>query len=345
MRKNILINSDFCHDTIIKEMKPSLTFNKDGDFHSWKKDVLNKFTEIIGLQSVLDNSCPLNFDIEWEEDKGDYRLIRFTVDSEIGEIVPCYLTVPNLDKEKYPVVIVLQGHDGAINCSIGEPKNDEEEKFVKNGGDFAVQAAKNGFVGLAVELRGIGEKQPVSENRASDVTCRWATRSAHFLKRTIVAERIVDIMKAVDALSNFSECDTDKIVITGNEIGGVTAFYTACLDERIKLCVPNGGFCNFADSIFVDERCSCHYIPYLFEYVDMQDLSCLIAPRNLCVLAPEKDSKNPLDCVKKSFDIVKDVYNLAGAKENCNITITSSAGWDNDFVWKTINCEFEKLGW
>ena len=345
MRKNILIDSDMCHDTIVKEMQPKLGFNKDLNFVSWKKDVLEKFTEIIGMKSVLDNSCPLNFEIEWEEDKGDYKLIRFTVDSEVGETVPCYLTIPKLGKEKYPVVIVLQGHDGAINCSIGEPKNEEQEKFVSSGGDFAVQVAKNGCVGLAVELRGIGEKQPISENRSNDVTCRWATRTAFFLQRTIVAERIVDIMKSIDALSNFSVCDLDKIAITGNEIGGVTAFYTACLDERIKLCAPNGGFCNFADSLFVDERCGCYYIPYLFEQMDMQDLSCLVSPRDLLILAPEKDKNNPLESVKKSFEIAKSIFSLAGAKENCNIVTTPSSSWDKEAVWQALNNKFEKLGW
>lgn len=345
MRKNILIDSDMCHDTIVKEMQPKLGFNKDLNFVSWKKDVLEKFTEIIGMKSVLDNSCPLNFEIEWEEDKGDYRLIRFTVDSEVGEIVPCYLTVPKLGKEKYPVVIVLQGHDGAINCSIGEPKNEEQEKFVSNGGDFAIQAVKNGFVGLAVELRGIGEKQPVSENRASDVPCRWATRTAFFLQRTIVAERIVDIMKAIDALSNFSFCDTDKIAITGNEIGGVTAFYATCIDERIKLCVPNAGFCNYADSIFVDERCGCYYIPFLFEQVDMQDLSCLIAPREFCILASVNDKKNPILSVEKSFAVVKEIFNSVGAENNCSIVKTTNENWDKKLVWKAICEKVQKLGW
>ncbi len=276
----------------------------------------------------------------------DYKLIRFTVDSEIGETVSCYLTVPKLGKEKYPIAIVLQGHDGGINCSIGEPKNEKEQQYVDMGGDFAVQAVKNGYIGLAVELRGIGEKQPVSENRSSDVTCRWATRTAFFLHRTIVAERIVDIMKAIDALSNFPECDTDKILITGNSGGGTISYYAACLDERIKLSVPSCGLCNYKDSIKAMAHCGCNYIPNTFKCFEMSDLACLIAPRNLIYVTGGKDPIFPVDGATITFERIKEIYRENGAEDKCQLIVTPMAHWwCVDIVWEAINKECEKLGW
>ena len=54
---------------------------------------------------------------------------------------------------------------------------------------------------------------------------------------------------AIDALVMFPQCDTDKILITGNSGGGTMSFYAACFDERIKLSVPSCAFCSYEDSI------------------------------------------------------------------------------------------------
>ena len=57
--------------------------------------------------------------------------------------------------------------------------------------------------------------------------------SAIILGRTLIGERAWDVMRAIDVLSYFKELDLD--VITGNSGGGTASFYSACLDERIKI--------------------------------------------------------------------------------------------------------------
>ena len=337
-----VINADLCHELLLKKEKQELAFSENCDYTEWKKKVKEKFTELFGLNIIAKNTCPLDLSIEWKEDKGDYELIRFTFQSEIGETVPCYLCVPKRDKKKYPVAITLQGHSTGFHNSIGVAKFDEDKDYLSRGA-FALQAVKRGFVALAIEQRGMGERRPTKQNRGQKFNCQFASLVALSLGRTILGERIWDVHRAIDALSAFPVCDTENIVITGNSGGGTVSYYAAAFDERIKTSVPSCAFCPYADSILDIWHCTCNYVPHAFEWFEMQDLACLIAPRKLAIVAGEKDDIFPICGVKKGYETVKKIYEKAGAPENCSLTVTPKAHWwCEDIVWKIIENGFIK---
>ena len=41
----------------------------------------------------------------------------------------------------------------------------------------------------------------------------------------------------------------NRLGIMGNSGGGTTSFYAACVDPRIKVCMPSCAFCPYYDSI------------------------------------------------------------------------------------------------
>lgn len=324
---------------------PKLSESADKDIYQWKNELKKTFKEVLGLNSIEKNSCPLNFCIENEEDKGSYRRIRFTFESEIGARVPCYLCVPNTGKEKYPVVITLQGHTSGFHNSVGIVKYYGDEEYQKRG-DFALQAVKNGFIGLAIEQRGFGERRPTKRERQTDWTCRYNATIAASLGRTIIGERVWDVHKAIDALSNFSKCDMDKIIITGNSGGGTASFFATCFDERIKLGVPSCSFCPYVESIFEHTHCICNYIPNAYQYFDMPDLAGLIAPRNLIIIAGKEDKIFPIEGVRRGYEKVKRIFARFGKEGNCRLVETPKGHWwCQDLAWTAIKEECEKLGW
>ena len=78
----------------------------------------------------------------------------------------------------------------------------------------------------------------------------------------------------------------------------------------------------------------------------MQDLSCLIAPRRLAVVAGEQDEIFPIDGVGTGYATAEKIYIKAGAAENCRLVKTPKAHWwCEDIVWSTIKQETEKMGW
>jgi hypothetical protein len=78
----------------------------------------------------------------------------------------------------------------------------------------------------------------------------------------------------------------------------------------------------------------------------MQDLSALIAPRRLLVVTGKEDDIFPIEGVERGFGIVQDIYQTAGAKENCRMVVTPKGHWwCVDIIWPAILEETKKLGW
>ena len=340
-----MINGDLCHELLIEKTKPQLSFDKKSDYAAWKRQLKEKFIELSGLDLIAENACAPQFEIVSKATKDGYQQIRFEFYSEGGERVPCYLLIPDGDKEKYPVAITQQGHSFGFHISIGEFKN-EQEKELYGDSDFAVQAVRRGFIALAIENRGMGERMATRVSRESMVNCHFASVTALSLGRTLIAERVWDVMRAIDMLSNFPQCDLDKILITGNSGGGTLSYYAACLDERIKLSVPSCAFSPYKTSILDIIHCNCNYIPSAYRYFEMQDLAALIAPRRLILVNGEKDDIFPVEGVKEGFKTVKSIYEACGVADRCELAVTPLAHkWCEDIVWDNILAAVKEMGW
>lgn len=78
----------------------------------------------------------------------------------------------------------------------------------------------------------------------------------------------------------------------------------------------------------------------------MGELSCLIAPRKLIVVAGKEDEIFPISGAAKAFSTAKEIYQAAGVAENCRMEITPKEHWwCEDIVWNAIQEEVKNLGW
>jgi hypothetical protein len=343
MRK---IQGDLCHKLLANSMTPKLSFDSGREYTAWRGQLKEKFYELLGMESIIRNACPIQVEIEKEEQKEGYKRIRFVFESERGAFVPCYLLIPDTGKKTYPLAITLQGHSSGFHNSIAEPKTEAEKEYAMGRGAFAVQAVKNGFAALAIEQRGMGERRPSEPHQKNANMCEYEAHIALLLGRTILGERVWDVSKAIDAVTVFDKIDTKKILITGNSGGGTASYYAAAFDERIGLCVPSCSFCNYKRSIMDYFHCSCNFIPRAYEWFEMQDLSALIAPRPLTVVTGKEDKIFPIDGVRGGFEMVKKIYERANAKENCALIETPKAHyWCEDIVWTAIREQVKELGW
>lgn len=255
--------------------------------------------------------------VEWE--KGDdprFDEIRFSVETEPGFFVPCHMLLPKgLAKgEKRPAIICLQGHSTGMHISLGRPKFPGDEKSISGGDrDFAIQAVARGYIAIAMEQRGFGElKSEVTERG-----CHHLMAQCLMNGRTLQGERIHDVMCLVDALEGYEHADMDRIAIMGNSGGGTTAYHAACIEERIKVVMPSCSFNTYEHSILSMLHCLCNYVPDISVYMEMPDLAMLIAPRPLLIVNGLTDAIFPIDTARSSFEIVKKIYEAAGAAENC----------------------------
>ena len=117
-------------------------------------------------------------------------------------------------------------------------------------------------------------------------------------------------------LETLPELDTYRLGAMGISGGGMHTFFSTCLDERIKACVISGYYSTFKDSILAMHHCACNFVPGLAQFGEMYDLVALIAPRPLLVEAATFDPIFPIDAVRRSVAISREVYDLFNASAN-----------------------------
>ena len=341
------IKGDLCHDLLIKKIKPKLAFSPEVDFEEWKDNCKNKLYELLGIDNIRKNSCPLNLLVEEEERTEEYLKIRFSFESEVGAFVPCYLLVPKGGKKSYPLAICLQGHTGGFHHSIGELKK-ESDKIFQPHTAHALQAVKRGYAALAIEQRAMGERQSPLYPDPTVHACAINALTAINLGRTTIGERVWDVSRAIDCMSYFCDCgiDLERIMILGHSGGGTAAYYSTCFDERIGYSATCGAFCSFEKSIMKIHHCACNYIPNICNYFEMADLSCLIAPRRLSVMTGIYDDIFPIDGVEEAFSAIENIFEKASCKDKIRL-VTSPSGhiFDEEIFWSAIEEETHKMGW
>ena len=321
------IDVDLVHEELLKN-EPILSFSPDVDYSNWKKQIYEKYIELLGLDLIEENQCSLDLEIEEVKEFNEFRRIRYIFKSENNVVVPCYLLLPKDDKEKHPVCICLQGHSTGFHISLGIKKYDTDERLLETH-DFAIEAVKHGFAALAIEQRGMGERTTLHERRrpSPTVACYFPAMSALLLGRTIIGERVWDVHKAIESLETFKDkLDLNNISIMGNSGGGTTSYYAMCYDKRIKHCLTSCAISTYKDSIGDIWHCSCNYIPRIAKYVDMGDLAALIAPRRLTILSGELDQIFPIEGAREVYDTIKQIYEKEGASENVELVVIPDKG-------------------
>ena len=318
------------HDvnTLFEQMYSSYpkpcSFDPERDLDEQRKAICEKYTELLKMPEKNFKGVA-TIDCEKDEDER-FTEICFSVETEPDFFVPCNMLIPKTYKEgdKLPAVICLQGHAVDLPDYIPRKIPEDDEPIIGNGRDIAIEAVAEGFIAVFVSIRGYAGL--ASEYRTR-IPCQQYYMRSLMCGRVAQGERIHDLMCVIDALEGFEQVDITRLGITGNADGGVIAYSTAALDERIKVCMPSCGFAKYADSILDKMHCCCNYVPDLAKYMEMPDLAMLIAPRALVVVSGAKAYNSfPLESALEAFDTVKEIYQKADASDKCKHVIGPEGG-------------------
>ena len=58
---------DLYNEYLLRNRKPSLAFDENADYDTWRQQVKEKLTELLG--DMPEEKVPLNIRVEWEKDK------------------------------------------------------------------------------------------------------------------------------------------------------------------------------------------------------------------------------------------------------------------------------------
>ena len=223
------------------------TPRQSADAIKWQKSLRTSLFGLLKINEQGDdkNLSPLDAVKTSSQDKGTYLFHEMELNSTSKSRIKAVLTVPKKIKVPHPAVIVIDGHSGTRHSCY------------KDRG-FATLLAEKGYITVSTKV------------------------SQHSLReedKTMMGERLLDLIRCVDLLVSMKEVDPKRIGCAGNSLGGEMAMWLGAMDERISATM-SAGFLTTMDQL-EQNHCRCWKFPGIRTLVDFADIYCLIAPRSL----------------------------------------------------------------
>ena len=250
----------------------------------WQKKLRGSLARLMKMQDLIaqDTPLPLNPTTSSSEDRGKFILHEMEIDSTPGNRIKLVLTVPKAVTGTCPAVVAIAGHSGTRHSCYQDR-------------GFATLLAEKGYV---------------------TISTRISQHSVREQQRTMMGERLWDLMRCVDLLASRREVDSARIGCAGNSLGGEMAMWLAAMDERIAATM-SAGFLTRMDQL-EENHCRCWKFPGLRELVEFSDIYALTAPRPLMCQngLQERPTWFTVPLARKALDGIKPIYEVFEAPEN-----------------------------
>jgi dienelactone hydrolase len=182
--------------------------------------------------------------------------------------------------------------------------------------DFGVELVKRGFIVAAPEISCFGEREAkydhLLEGSPRPSTCHNASTYAMMLGMNMPGMRVWDGMRVLDYVEQLELADASRMGVMGISGGGMHAFFSSCIDPRIKAAVISGYFCDWRQSILAINHCTCNFVPGLLGLGELSDVAALIAPRPLLVEHGRRDTIFPIGDVENTVRRARRAWKVAG---------------------------------
>ena len=191
---------------------------------------------------------------------------------------------------------------------------------ITGGGDYARQAAARGYVAICLEQSCFGERaERHIAPRSASATIDTANH-AFLLGRSLLGERAADVSSLMDWLTAGGArdlglaVDPARIFIMGNSAGGSVALHATSLDTRIAGVLASGcvGFVRDTIARRRDDSAQ-NVVPGFLNWLEMDDVAGLVAPRPLLVISGTQDHIFPFSGAAAVVESARGVYRALGA--------------------------------
>ena len=211
--------------------------------------------------------------------------------------VTATLYIPDKLSGKAPALLSVHGHDG-----IGGPGRRLHLVQAQN-----VEFAQSGFVVLAVDAVGMGERKSQCHAEGSYLP------AAGICTQGI---EVWDNMAAVSYLCSLKEVDPKRIAVTGSSGGGGQTMWISAMDERIACGMPTASVSTYQARIARAVGCgACEVIPNAMKHADCWGILGLVAPRWLLINHPTWDPMFPVAAARYTYGKLKAIYAEADVPE------------------------------
>lgn len=316
MNKRQLYLTDY-YNRLAAEHKPAMGFENYGrDFADWKADALPKLSELLG---DFPARVPLKPEIEYSADRGDYIIQRVVFDTEEGMACPAFVLIPKSAERGHrtPAIVCSHGHGPYGKAPVAGVRADPsyDAEIAKANYNYAEQMARAGYVTIAPDLRGFGERRDPLDLHGRDLC------NINFIKGALfgiypLTMNIWDIKCCIDYLETMPEVDGDRIGMMGLSYGGTMTTFATAVEPRIKAADIIGYVNSFAAfAVGRANFCGSQMVPNLYKYFDTSDIAGLIAPRPLLIEMGIYDNTFFFEDLTAGYAEVEKIYRAAGAED------------------------------
>ena len=288
----------------VADRDPCPVDSLDTKFAFWEERARERLDVALGPSPL-----PVALNVETTEsvDCGGYSRERVVFDPESTMAVPAYLLVPNTrrDEEPGPAVLAIHGHGAGKSQICGIDADD-------TGDDYAHALATAGYVVLAPDLRGFGERADWMP--PDKYHCDWDLVCATMAGVVPLGRNLWDLQRALDALSARTEVDAERIGVAGFSYGATCALFLAALDERVRVVVVSGYVSSWRAAHTIPwNMCGSQVMPGQLGQFEHLDIAALAAPRPMLVESGMHDLIFPVEAARATVDALAHVYEFLGA--------------------------------
>jgi cephalosporin-C deacetylase-like acetyl esterase len=238
-------------------------------------------------------SSPPASTVTHRENHPGYLLENIVIESAPKLFITANLYIPRAGTKPYPVVLYQCGHAS-------------KTYYARHGAWMAA----NGIAALVMDNIEMGEIEFTHHGVYSNAWFHWYSRGFSPL-----AVELLNARRAVDYLATRPDMDRNRIGATGRSGGGMTTFYLAAIDERIRAAAPVSGTLSTAGWVkhkLTANHCDCQF-PVNSYGVLYSEVGALIAPRAQLLANADADRGFPMDSFNEMVAKIRGIYRLYGA--------------------------------
>jgi len=246
---------------------------------AWQKELRSKLTGLLKMDDLVSSKTRIPFRPKTlaAEKREKYVFHEMEINSTRARRIKIVLTLPTNAHGPFPAVVAVAGHGGTRHTC-----------YVKASYRRCAHVlAERGYV---------------------TISTRVSQHKVHEKGRTLMGERLWDLMRCADFLTSLKEVDPQRIGCLGNSLGGEMAMWLGAMDQRVQATVSSG-FLTRMDQM-EKNHCMCWKFSGLRQLVDFADIYSLIAPRALLCQNGLKEPRSqfPVSLAREALKEIELIY-------------------------------------
>ncbi len=280
----------------------------------------DELRDMLGLDPYPQRT-PLRVRITGKLDQGDHVVEKIAFESVPGFYVTANLYLPKSARGSSPAIVYVCGHSVVPQGA--------KTSYQRHGISFA----RNGYVCIILDPIQIAEVAGLHHGVQGLEMYDWFSRGY-----APAGVEVWNAMRAIDYLETRPEVDRARIGMTGRSGGAAMSWFTAALDERIRVAAPIMGNSTYLANLKENTQsrhCDCMF-PLNFHRQEMAHQGALIAPRPLLMAHGRKDLLFPVPGYTKCEEILRKLYESYGYTDRFRNIVVETGHEDSNFLRESV---------